>query len=93
VTWERTFENYLDSLKGKSKIPLSYIIRPADVDATTATSDYQRMIWQAPHAGYAFEEDNRKVYRTSGGEKMRKLHNTVVQSNVHLKYFLPSICM
>jgi hypothetical protein len=30
---------------------------------------------------------------TSGGEKMRKLHNTVVQSNVHLKYFLLSICM
>jgi hypothetical protein len=63
VTWERTFENYLDALKGKSKIPLSYIIRPAGVDPATATSDYQRMIWQAPHAGYAFEEDNREVYR------------------------------
>jgi hypothetical protein len=63
VTWERTFENYLDSLKGKSKIPLSYIIRPAGVDPAAATSDYQRMIWQAPHVGYAFEEDNREVYR------------------------------
>jgi hypothetical protein len=63
VTWEHTFENYLDSLKGKSKIPLSYIIRPADVDPATATSDYQCMIWQAPHAGYAFEEDNHEVYR------------------------------
>jgi hypothetical protein len=63
VTWERTFENYLDSLKGKSKIPLSYIIRPVDADPATATSDYQRTIWQAPHVGYAFEEDNREVYR------------------------------
>jgi hypothetical protein len=62
VTWEHMFENYLDSLKGKSKIPLSYIIRLVNVDLATATSDYQRMIWQAPHAGYAFEEDNRKVY-------------------------------
>jgi hypothetical protein len=62
VTWEHSFENYLDSLKGKSKIPLTYIFCPADVDPATATSDYQRMIWQAPHTGYAFEEDNHEVY-------------------------------
>jgi hypothetical protein len=63
VTWEHLFENYLNSMKGKSKIPLTYIICPAGVDPTAATSDYQHMIWQAPHMGYAFEEDTREVFR------------------------------
>jgi hypothetical protein len=67
VTWEHSFKNYLDLLKGKSKIPLTYIFCPADVDPATATSDYQRMIWQAPHMGYAFEEDNHEVYHILQG--------------------------
>jgi hypothetical protein len=29
----------------------------------------------------------------SGGENMRKVHNSVVQSNVHSKFYLPFICM
>jgi hypothetical protein len=28
-----------------------------------AVDEYQRTIWSAPHTGYAFEEDNRLVYR------------------------------
>jgi hypothetical protein len=63
ISWARSFENYLDSVRGKSKVPLSYIIRPDDVDPAQATTEYQRMLWQAPHTGYAFAEDNREVYR------------------------------
>jgi hypothetical protein len=52
----------LDSLKGKSKVPLTYIIRPDDADPDDAETEYQRMIWAAPHEGYAYDEDNRGVY-------------------------------
>lgn len=63
ISWARSFENYLDALKGKSKVPLSYIIRAEDVDPDDAEDEYQKLIWSAPHDGYAFEEDNREVYR------------------------------
>jgi hypothetical protein len=63
ISWAQSFENYLDSLKGKSKVPLTYIIRPDDADPEDAETEYQRMIWAAPHEGYAYDEDNREVYR------------------------------
>jgi hypothetical protein len=63
VQWECSFENYLDSQRGHSKIPLSYMIRPADADPEEAETEYERVIWSAPHEGLAFEEDNREVYR------------------------------
>jgi hypothetical protein len=63
VQWERSFENYLDSRRGRSKIPLSYVIRPADADPEEAETEYERVIWSAPHEGLAFGEDNREVYR------------------------------
>jgi hypothetical protein len=63
ISWARSFENYLDSLKGKSKVPLSYIIRSEALDPEDAEDDYQRLILSAPHEGYAYEEDNREVYR------------------------------
>jgi hypothetical protein len=63
IAWERSFENYLDSRRGRSKISLSYIIRPVDADPETATTEYEKAILGAPHTGPAFEEDNREVYR------------------------------
>jgi hypothetical protein len=63
ISWARTFENYLDSIKGQSKIPLSYIIRPENVNLDDAVDAYQRRIWGAPHHGLSYEDDNREVYR------------------------------
>jgi hypothetical protein len=62
ISWARSFENYPDSLKGKSKVPLTYIIRPNNVHPDEAETEYQRMVWSAPHNGFAYEEDNREVY-------------------------------
>jgi hypothetical protein len=44
ISWAQSFENYLDSLKGKSKVPLTYIFRPDDADPEDAETEYQRMI-------------------------------------------------
>jgi hypothetical protein len=63
ISWMRSFENYLDSVLGKSRVPLTYVIRPEEVVVDDAVDEYQRTIWSAPHTGYAFEEDNRLVYR------------------------------
>jgi hypothetical protein len=63
ISWAQSFENYLYSVRGKSKVPLSYIICLNDVDPAQATTEYQRMLWQAPHTGYAFVDDNHEVYR------------------------------
>jgi hypothetical protein len=63
VSWARSFENYLDSLRGKLGVPLSYILRPEDADPAEAADEYQRILWSAPFTGSAFREDNRRVYR------------------------------
>jgi hypothetical protein len=39
------------------------VIRPADADPEEAETEYERVIWSAPHEGLAFGEDNREVYR------------------------------
>jgi hypothetical protein len=63
ISWMRSFENYLDSVLGKSKVPLTYVIQPEGVIVDDAVDEYQRTIWSALHTGYAFEEDNRLVYQ------------------------------
>jgi hypothetical protein len=63
ITWARSFENYLDSLRGKSGVPLSYVIRPEDVNPDEAEDAYQRALWTAHHHGPAYRDDNRQVYR------------------------------
>ena len=55
--------NYLDSQKGVTNVPLSYIIRPDNVNPDDADNDHQRTIWSAPLAGAQFNKDNREVYR------------------------------
>ena len=61
--WLRSMENYLDSIHGQSGVPLSYVTRGEDVDPNAAETDYQRVIWTAPHDGMAYSNDNRQVYR------------------------------
>ena len=61
--WAISMENYLDATKGYNGVPLSYVIRPDDVQVNEATSRHERLIWSAPHTGVAYQEDNRTVYR------------------------------
>jgi hypothetical protein len=61
--WSRSLVNYLDSIIGKSGVPLTYVIRAEGVTPDDAIDEYQRTLWSTPHAGFAFRDDNRQVYR------------------------------
>ena len=61
--WKTSYLNYLDSQKGENGVPLSYVVRPVDVDPASAVDDQQRLIWSTPLAGAAFTKDNRAVYQ------------------------------
>lgn len=60
--WAKKVENYLDSRTGKSGVPLSYVIRPHDVDPTDAPDEYTRAKWAASFETQHFIDDNRDVY-------------------------------
>lgn len=60
--WIKKVENYLDSRTGKSGVPLSYVIRPADVDPNEAPDEYTREKWAASFETMQFRDDNRQVY-------------------------------
>jgi hypothetical protein len=62
VSWACSFVNYLDSLRGKSGVPLSYILRPEGAVPADAADEYQRVLRSAPFTGAMFREDNRRVY-------------------------------
>jgi hypothetical protein len=62
VSWARSFENYLDSVHGKAKVPLSYVIHPEGVNPADAVDEYQHILWQTPHAGITYNDDNQEVY-------------------------------
>jgi hypothetical protein len=63
VLWARSFENYLDSVRGKAKVPLSYVIRLDGVNPANAVDKYQCILWKTLHTGIAYNEDNHEVYR------------------------------
>jgi hypothetical protein len=60
--WIKKVENYLDSRTGKSGVPLSYVIRPVDVDPASAPDEYTRTMWAASFETPQYREDNREVY-------------------------------
>ncbi|KAI2509730.1 hypothetical protein MHU86_4712 [Fragilaria crotonensis] len=60
--WIKKVENYLDSRIGKSGVPLSYVIRPANVDPAEAPDEYTRAMWATSFETQQFREDNREVY-------------------------------
>lgn len=60
--WIKKVENYLDSRTGKSGVPLSYVIRPAEVDPAEAPDEYTRVLWAASFHTPQYKDDNREVY-------------------------------
>jgi hypothetical protein len=60
--WVKKVENYLDSRTGKSGVPLSYVIRPANADPAHASDEYTRAIWAASFETTHYRDDNREVY-------------------------------
>jgi hypothetical protein len=60
--WIKKVSNYLDSKKGKSGVPLSYVIRSADADPNDAPDEYTRMLWAASFETPQYRDDNREVY-------------------------------
>ena len=60
--WIKKVENYLDSRTGKSGVPLSYVIRPADADPAYAPDEYTRAMWAASFTTTQYRDDNREVY-------------------------------
>ena len=53
--------NYLDSRKGKSDVPLIYVIHPADADPDDAQDKYTRTLWAASFDTPQFKDNNREV--------------------------------
>lgn len=60
--WIKKVSNYLDSRKGKAGVPLSYVIRPENVDPFNAPDEYTRALWAASFDTDEYREDNREVY-------------------------------
>jgi hypothetical protein len=60
--WIKKVSNYLDSRKGKSGVPLSYVIRPVDADPKEAQDEYTRTLWAASFETPQYKDDNREVY-------------------------------
>lgn len=60
--WIKKVSNYLDSKKGKSGVPLSYVIRPAEADPRNAPDEYTRALWAASFDTPQYRDDNREVY-------------------------------
>ena len=60
--WVKKVTNYLDSRMGKAGVPLSYVIRAADVDPNDAPDEYIRALWAASFETRQYQDDNREVY-------------------------------
>jgi hypothetical protein len=61
--WELGFINYLTGIRGKTGVPLQYIIRKDTPVGHVFQDDNEQLIHEAVHEGVAFEEDNRTVYQ------------------------------
>ena len=64
--WDRKVMETLSLIFGRNFAPIAYIIRPdkpagwdPEVDATT---EYEKLMYQLPLAGVAFEQDNERVF-------------------------------
>jgi hypothetical protein len=60
--WMKKVSNYLDSKKGKSGVPLSYVIQPAEADCKNAPVEFTRALWAALFDNPQYRDDNREVY-------------------------------
>ena len=58
------FQLALETHLGEQFVPLTYILRPDKKPTDTSTlSRDQRIYWNAPHSGPAFEKDNKNVFK------------------------------
>jgi len=64
--WDRKVTETLSLIYGRNYAPIAYVIRPdkpagwdPEVDATT---EYEKLMYQLPLAGVAFEQDNERVF-------------------------------
>lgn len=64
--WDRKVTETLSLIFGRNFAPIAYVIRPdkpAGWDpAVDATTEYERLMYQLPLAGMAFEQDNERVF-------------------------------
>jgi hypothetical protein len=60
--WIKKVSNYLDSGMGKAGVPLSYVIRAAEVNPDDAPDEYTRALWAASFDTRQYRDDNREVY-------------------------------
>ena len=64
--WDRKVTETLSLIYGRSFAPIAYVIRPdkpAGWDpAVDSTTEYERLMYQLPLAGAAFEQDNERVF-------------------------------
>lgn len=64
--WDRKVTETLSLVYGRNYCPIAYVIRPdrpAGWDpAVDATTDYERLMYQLPLVGIAYEQDNEAVF-------------------------------
>jgi hypothetical protein len=64
--WDRKVTKTLSLVYGRNYCPIAYVIRPdkpARWDpAVDATTDYEKLMYQLPLAGIAFDQDNEAVF-------------------------------
>ena len=64
--WDRKVTETLSLIYGRNFAPIAYVIRPdkpAGWDpAVDATTEYERLMYQLPLAGAAYEQDNERVF-------------------------------
>jgi len=64
--WDRKVTETLSLIYGRNLAPIAYIIRPdkpAGWDpAVDATTEHEKLMYQLPLAGQAFEQDNERVF-------------------------------
>jgi hypothetical protein len=97
IRWRLLLEEYGPEyvhVKGKDNIianALSHMDADFNPDSKATVKDHSECAYICAYMMSCLIRD--ESCETSGGENMRKLHNSVVQSNVHSKFYLPFIRM
>ena len=64
--WDRKVTETLSLVYGRNYCPIAYVIRPDKPDGwdpvADAVNDYERLMYQLPLAGIAYEQDNETVF-------------------------------
>jgi hypothetical protein len=64
--WDHKVTETLSLIYGRNYSPIAYVIRPDKPQGwdpvVDATNDYERLMYQLPLAGVAFDQDNERVF-------------------------------